>query len=449
MCEPDFLWKLYGSSTEVSQDLEFVRCGRRCGDNLKRTMTTNKNAKGTLCFVLAGVVFFTMGSAVSDPSEMVWDGTKWVTPQASQSGTPQGDLLGIRNLIKGGEDKAAIKAVDSFLVSHTSSPACEEAMNLAGQASMHRGRYWEAYRWYERQIAAYPNGAFFTRALDREYKIGDAFMEGRKRRALKFLKLSARDEGIDILLRIVAHAPGTALSERAMLRIADYHYDRQEYPEAVESYDQFMRDNRQSSRLAYAMLQAAKGTVLMYRGVEFDAAPLLDATVRFQVFAQAFPKMAEKEKIRDILEEIRLQMAHKLYHTGAFYERTDHPVSARFYFRQAVKQYPGTDWAEQSQDRLDILGPGEAAIPMPLASETKTLPKSQLAPTSIEDMGANEKTKRPKLVAESPKPRPVREISQPVKKKSEPSNSAKPRKVKKTKPEVPDGPAPIPLEKLT
>lgn len=415
-------------------------------------MTINKQ----LHLVLAAVMFFAAGFAVCDSGEMVWDGTRWVTPKAPESGTPQGDLQIIRGCITDGQYKAAIKAVDRFLVQHTSSSACEEAMNLAGEASMGRGRYWEAYKWYERQIAAYPNGGFFARALDREYKIGEAFMEGRKRRTLKFLKLSARHEGIDILLRIVAHAPGAAISERAMLRIADYHYARQEYPEAVESYDQFMRDNRRSSRLAYAMLKAAKGTVLMYRGAKFDIGPLLDATVRFQVFAQAFPRLAEKENIRGVLEEIRLQIASKLYHTGAFYERTDHPTSARFYFRQVTEKYPDTIWAESAQDRLDILGPGEATIPMPLAGEAK-ISQSPPAPVSIENMGATPPPKKriieqPGRVAETSKSQPVREISQPAEKKSTPPKPAKPRKVKKSKPvapKIPDGPPPIPLEKLT
>jgi len=236
-----------------------------------------------------------------------------------------------------------------------------------------------------------------------------------------------------------------------MLRIADYHYDRQEYPEAVESYDQFMRDNRQSSRLAYAMLRAAKGTVLMYRGVEFDSGPLLDATVRFQVFAQAFPRLAKKENIRGVLEEIRLQMAHKLYYTGAFYERTDRPQSARFYFRQVTEKYPDINWAENAQDRLDILGPGESTIPMPLTREAK-ISQSPSSPVSIESLGANEKTKPPKRVTESPKPQPVEEISRPTEKKSEPSKPANPQKVKQNKPaapKIPEGPPPIPLEKLT
>ena len=456
-------------------DLEFVWLGRRCGDDLKRTVTINKM---TLWVVLGAVIFFTLSSAIGDSGEMVWDGTQWVTPKPPQPGTPQGDLQIIRGCIADGQYKAATKAADRFLIQHTTSPVCEEAMNLAGQASIDRGRYWDAYKWYERQLAAYPNGAFFARALDREYKIGDAFMNGRKRRTMKFLKLSARDEGIDILLRIVAHAPRTEISERAMLRVADYHYDREEYIEAVESYDQFINDNRQSSRMSYAMLRAAKGTVLMYRGVEFDAAPLLDATVRFQVFAQAFPRLAEKENVHEILDEIHLQMGYKLYHAGTFYERTGHPVAARFYFKETIRKYPDTDWAQSAQDRLDILGPGESVIPMPLTSETKILPKSQREPVAIEDLDANEKVKpakriteshksqrepvviedlganektppQKKRVTETPNPREVREISQPTEKKSALPKSTKPQKVKKSKPKVPEGPPPIPLEKLT
>lgn len=384
-----------------------------------------------------------------DSAEMVWDGAKWVTPKPPQPGTPQGDLQVIRDYIKAGENKTAIKSVDAFIIRHTASPACEEAMNFAGQASMARGRYWDAYKWYERQLAAYPNGTFFARALDREYKIGDAFMDGRKRRAMKILRLSARDDGIDILMRIVAHAPGTLIAERAMLRIADYHYDREQYLEAIKAYDHFVRSNRQSRQLAYAMLRAAKGTVMLYRGVEFDIAPLLDATVRFQVLRDAFPKLAQRENADTILEEIRLQQAHKQYHTGRFYQRTHHLKAARAYFRSVLARYPGTEWAEKAKEKLDVLGPGESEIPMPLVRETKTSTKFPQQPVSIENLGGSEKPAPPKRVAKTPKPQPVKEISQPVEKKPAPAKPVKSKEVEQKQPDQPEGPAPIPLEKLT
>ncbi len=295
--------------------------------------------------------------ALAAENNMVWDGQKWVKATPPQPGTPEGDIAEISSLIEAGKNKKAVKLVDKFLVTHAASPACEEAINLAGKAEINRGRYWDAYQWYERQITNYPNGAFFERAMDREYMIADAFLNGKKRRALKIFKVSAKEDGIEILMRIAGHSPGSDLAERALLRVADYHFDRQEYPEAIAVYDEFVKSNPQSTRKPYAMLRAARASLLSFRGVKWDDTPLLNAAVRFRVFAQAYPQAGKKENIAGILVEIRETLAHKVFYAGTFYERTHHPQSAIFYYNKVVQEYPDSQWAAQARQRLELLGP--------------------------------------------------------------------------------------------
>lgn len=304
-------------------------------------------------------VFLTAGSlcAYAVENNMIWDGKQWVKARPPEPGTPEGDLAEIIELIEEGENKKALKAVDRFLINHAASPVCEEAISLGGKAQKNRGRYWDAYHWYERQIMNYPNGAFFERALDREYMIADAFLNGKKRRALKIFKVSAREDGIEILMRIAGYAPGSDLAERALLRVADYHYDRQEYEDAIGVYDEFVKTNPQSNRKPYAMLRAAKASLLLFRGVKWDVTPLLNAAVRFRVFAQAYPKAGKKENIVGILTEIRETLAHKIFHSGTFYERTHHTQSAVFYYNKVMQDYPDSQWAQKARERLEHLGP--------------------------------------------------------------------------------------------
>lgn len=290
-------------------------------------------------------------------SQLVWNGKEWVSPKPADPGTPQGDLAILRKMVDDGQNKRVENMVEEFLVTHGESPACEEAMNLAGQSLINRGRYWDAYKWYERQVSTYPNGAFFERALDREYLIADAFVNGRKRRAMKIFRVSADLDGVDMLMRIAAHAPGTPIAERALLRVADFHFSRAEYPEAIHCYEDFVKSHPLSGHRKYAMLQIARSYLLSYRGVKWDSTPLLDARKRYQLFAQAYPREARKENVEGILEEIRLSLAQKVYATGRFYERTKHPRAAAFYYRKTIRDYPDTHWANSAKGRLDMLGP--------------------------------------------------------------------------------------------
>jgi outer membrane assembly lipoprotein YfiO len=306
--------------------------------------------------VLALVIGGPVANAQAE-AQLVWNGKEWVSPTPAEPGTPEGDLAILRQMVDDGQNKRVVKAVEEFLVSHGESPACEEAMNLAGQSLINQGRYWDAYKWYERQISTYPNGAFFERALDREYLIADAFVNGRKRRAMKIFRVSADLDGVDMLMRISTHCPGTPIAERALLRVADFHFSRGEYPEAVACYEDFMKSHPLSEHRKFAMLQVARAYLLSYRGVKWDSTPLLDARKRYQLFAQAYPHDAEKENVEGILEEIRLGLAQKVYATGRFYERTKHPRAAAFYYRKTIAEYPDTHWANSARGRLDMLGP--------------------------------------------------------------------------------------------
>ncbi|MBN1941974.1 MAG: outer membrane protein assembly factor BamD [Phycisphaerae bacterium] len=337
-------------------------------------------------------------------AQLVWNGTEWVSPAPAEPGTPEGDLVILRQMVADGQNKRVVKMVEEFLVAHGESPACEEAMNLAGQSLINQGQYWNAYKWYERQISTYPNGAFFERALDREFLIADAFVGGRKRKALKIFRVPADLDGLDMLMRIAAHAPTTPIAERALLRAADFHFTRAEYPQAVAIYEDFLKSHPLSEHRKYAMLQVARAYLLNYRGVQWDTAPLLDARKRYQLFAQAYPQDAEKENVEGILEEIRLGLAQKVYNTGRFYERTKHPRAAAFYYRKTIEDYPDTHWANSARGRLDMLGPLPTDA-RPFTPPPPETPKTKVAKASPEEAPPQ---------AASTTPPPGRTRNQPV-----------------------------------
>jgi outer membrane assembly lipoprotein YfiO len=236
-------------------------------------------------------------------------------------------------------------------------PAREEAMNLAGQAYMDQGEYWAAYQRFEDQVAAYPNGAFFDRALDREYKIADAFLKGKKRRAMKILMLSAKDEGIDILLRISTHSPNSELGQKSLIRVADYHFNNGDYKDAINTYEDFEKQYPKSPRRAYAMLQTAKAYVNSYKGIMWDDTPLVDAKRKYEIFAAAYPKMAKSENVPETLKQIYEIRAHKVYNTAEFYKRVHRTDAALYYYQKTVDEFPNTQWAETAKEMLSAMSP--------------------------------------------------------------------------------------------
>ncbi len=294
---------------------------------------------------------------------------KWVLIAPPVPGTPSGDLRLIRQAVQKHADDAAVKAAKAFVKKYPGDAGQEEVMMLAAQAEIHRGRLWQAYGdWTEKQLTQYPAGKFSQRVLQWEYDIGDAFLNGKKRIVWGIFRLTAEPEGLEILHRVVEHAPGSALGDRAMLRIAGYHFAHRNWTEAIQAYDEYVKLFRNGAGVPYATLQAARASFLAYRGAAFDDAPLLDAEQRFKIFREHYPAQAAKAEVDRSLTDIRDLRAQKVLTTAEFYQRTGRPLAQAFYYRQVIDQFPQAPSAQLARQRLARLGdlsPSSAPAPQP------------------------------------------------------------------------------------
>ncbi|HOD81566.1 MAG TPA: outer membrane protein assembly factor BamD [Phycisphaerae bacterium] len=288
-------------------------------------------------------------------AEYEFRGGKWVRLAEPKPGTPEGELAILRRLVDTQQYKAAVKGVQAFLEQHPDHAGREEAMMLAGQAQFDRGRYWLAYEWFKQQVDNFPGGVYAERALHREYQIGDAFLEGKKRLVLGLFWVTARGEGVEMLQRIAEQAPGSDIAERSLLRVADYYYNRGDWGEAVQAYDEYLELFGKSNSAPYARLQAARATHGQFKGIPYDETPLLEAQQRFGTFGQYFPRAAQRNNVDDILGNITDTRAAMTLDTARFYMRTNHPRAAAFYFRLVMDRYPTTPAADEARRVLGLM----------------------------------------------------------------------------------------------
>jgi len=317
----------------------------------------SRKAACALPLLLAAMSLLAWPAGVLAQSEYELHEGQWVPVTPPAEGTPAGELALIRRHLLQGRSGKALKAAKEFLKRYPDDPAQEEALLLAGEAELKRGRYYQAFERFDRQLSEFPAGRFFDRAIDREHQIAEAFLAGKKRILLGFVRLPAREEGLSILERIAEHAPGSSAAEKALLRIADDHFQRREHAEAIGAYDTFLALFGNSHNAAGAMLRAAQATYASFRGVAFDVTPLLDAEHRYRALAERFPVTAESAGVRRTRLEIKELRAQKLFQTARFYGRTRRPGPARFYYQRVGRQYPQTTWAEMADQALGVMSP--------------------------------------------------------------------------------------------
>ena len=323
----------------------------------------------------AAIVLLSMGllaGLAAGEEELIWREGKWVRQAKPAEGTAAGELAAIRRKMDRKKYAAAAKRAKRFLKRYPADPLREEVLGLAGEAELRRGRHWQAYTWYEKQLGEFPSGAGVGRALERETEIAQVFLAGKKRRVAGIFMFSCEDDGIEILERIADFAPGTPQAEEALLTIADHHYGKSRWADAAGGYELFLRLYAQSPRAPRAELRLAEALLRSYRGPAWDEAPLIEAEQRYKAFAAQRPAAARRARVEKILEAIHLARAEKQYEIGRFYLRTRRPTAAAYYFRLVAKDYADTHWAGRAMAGLGGLErPGGSAPPGAPGADTK------------------------------------------------------------------------------
>jgi len=295
------------------------------------------------------------GCATPQPRTVnVREGGQWISVLAVK-GTAQGELALITLHMNDQEYADAVKAAEAFRKTYPVDYRREDVSMLAGHAEMERGNYINAHEWYTRQLDEFPGGALSDETLDREFRIADEFLKGRKQKVWKILRFSAYEEGVDILTSIAERSPTSVLAEDALLRIGEYYYTDEQWLQAAEAYDQYLMMFPKRERAAFARLRAARGIYATYRGPVYDSTALINAGLRFSQYLNLHPAEARAEKIEKIIARIAEQRAEADFYVAELLERLDRPAAAAFYYNQAAKRYgytPLTPRAEAAVKRL-------------------------------------------------------------------------------------------------
>ena len=353
-------------------------------------------------------VLWTLGAGPAWADEFILKDGKWVTAPKPAKGTVEGELAMIRQQIDEKNFKSARAAADLFCKDHPDSPSCEEAMLLGSQAELDNGMYYQAFERLEAMLAKYPNGLFLERALTREMEVANAFLAGKKRIVGRMLRLPAADEGLTILRKIAEHAPGTDIAERAMLRIGEYHFEKKDYRDAADAYDEFLTMNPKSARAPHTMAQAAQAMYESFKGVPYDETPLVEAEARYKTLLAQYPDEARKCRAADMLREIVTIRGERAYETAKFYERTGRPQSAIFYYRQVAEEFPSTVWASEARTKVGVVPRQPSTKPAAAEIKPAAAPRGQ----AEVKFGQAKPGEQPVVVPANP-PQPAKPVSVP------------------------------------
>ena len=294
------------------------------------------------------------------------NGQYWETVKTPTTAPVTDEILDrVGQLVENNNNSAAKKLVVNWLTRETQSPLRDRALYLLGLANYQYGDRIGSFYNFDELMDKYPESRYFYPALDKQYQIADAFLNGYKRRFLGFPVLSAEDEAVEMLFRIQQRSPGSPLAEKSLKRTADYYYADAQYDIAVDAYQAFIDRYKRSPDIPQARLKKAFAELAQFHGIKYDPTPAINARTSLEEIAIDYPELARQENVAAVIERIDAALARKVYQNAQFYIRTHEPRAAAYNFKYLMQNYPNSPEAEKAKTDLARLPESARSVPGP------------------------------------------------------------------------------------
>lgn len=276
----------------------------------------------------------------------------------------------IKRLVRAGESDAAGEAIEQLRDEFPDRVGPDLDLFIEGELHYWADHYGKALLKYEKLLKDHPGSEFADLALEREYEIAQAYLHGRKKTILGFMKISGVDEGIEIMERISDRAgldETDSVGLKAAIAVAEHYERTEQYLEAYLKWSEIASYWETGPVGKRAMFRMAEDNFLAYnqppehRRPYFDASKLTTAQTYYTKFMQLYPQEADEHDIPAKLKQIDEQMAYKQFLIGQYYRRTGERRAAYLYFDMVVQNWPKTEAAGMARQAMNEFTGGEQA----------------------------------------------------------------------------------------
>jgi len=264
-----------------------------------------------------------------------------------------------KKFVNTGQTKAARKAYDA--IKKDFPEIIEPDFDLFIKAEIYycKGQFTKAIRNYDKLLTEYSKSGFREAALDREFAIATAYLAGKKKALLIFIKIKGYAEGIKIMEKITDHVGlDTQLGIKASVAIAENYEQRKKFNEAFLKWWEISLEWEMGPVGRDALLGMARNKHAVYnkppeqKRTFYDASSLSSAKSYYGRFKLLYPEDAKEIGVDEILSEIDEQLAYKQLNIGRYYQKTGNKQSANLYYDMVVNDWPDTKAAEEAKEML-------------------------------------------------------------------------------------------------
>ncbi|MBU1146749.1 MAG: outer membrane protein assembly factor BamD [Candidatus Omnitrophica bacterium] len=285
----------------------------------------------------------------------VWtpESGKWENPKYAAKDTPEEQLQYAMDFYEVKNYKMALKEFKKLIKHYSLAKEAPSAQYYIGRIMEELDKPYEAFKAYQKVIDLYPYTDFVDEVIEREFKIGNMFLSGKKMQILGPLKMPAKDKAIEIFKAVAETSPYGKYAVQAVFKTGQAYKDIADYDSAIMSFKEVIDKYPDSELVDTARYQLAECSKLLSLKPEYDQTPTIAAREEFEDFIEKYPESEMSEDAREIVDKLKNREAENTYKVAQFYESRRMNESAMIYYEDIIRNYPDTQWAKKAQERLN------------------------------------------------------------------------------------------------
>lgn len=279
----------------------------------------------------------------------------WVNTKYAGRGTAGPIFRQAKDQFDAGRHAEAAVGFERLLETGVSGRIREDALYYAAESHFEAGNYYKAHVHYELLLEDYPGTERIRQVAEREYRIGQALVQGEKKEFLILFEVSDPETGVEILRNVLDRYPTGEYADDARFTIANFYFQDGRFDEALEEYKVLRESDefKNSEWRHVALYQIAKCQEADYQGPRYDTSAIEESRKSYAEYEKEDPSGSRIADSRARRAQIDLDLATSDLRKARWYLQWGRPQAAAVFLRDVIDLYPGTEPAREARELLE------------------------------------------------------------------------------------------------
>ncbi|MEI6349964.1 MAG: outer membrane protein assembly factor BamD [Verrucomicrobiota bacterium] len=253
----------------------------------------------------------------------------------------------------GGDAKKAVGAYRTLIRKWPTSGVASECQFKIAQLLEEGHELDRAFDAYGKYISTYPQGAQFDKAVESQYKIAVAFLNGEKRTVFGVKTFSSMERAQKMFEEIVKNAPFSKWAALSQFNIGQAQEKQGDDTAALAAYQIVVDKYNGEDVAADALYQTGYIYLKLTKKGSNDQGSRTKAREAFEDYLMRYPQSEKAAQVKENLATLSGTDVKQTLGVAQFYERTKNYKAAAIYYNAVISTAADSPEGEIAKKRLD------------------------------------------------------------------------------------------------